>query len=126
MTSHLQAPWRMQYIRSLSKPDSDECFICAAAKATSEEELHGRLVVSSSEHTVTIINLFPYTNGHLLVAPKRHLADLELLSADESADLMRQTTEAVKLLKTALSPQGFNIGINLGKIAGAGLPGHVH
>jgi len=126
MASHLQAPWRMQYIRSLSNPDSEECFLCAAARATSDEEKQGRLVVWTSEHCVVLINLFPYTNGHLLIAPKAHKADLEELSDAEATDLQRQTTEAVKLLKRAMSPQGFNLGINLGRVAGAGVPGHLH
>jgi ATP adenylyltransferase len=116
----------MQYIRSLAKPESEECFLCAAANSTTEEQRRGRLVVWNSDLSVVVINLFPYTNGHLLIAPKAHKAELEDLSADESADLQWQTTEAVRLLKRALSPQGFNIGINLGRCAGAGLPGHLH
>jgi len=116
----------MAYIKGLSNPDSGECFLCAAAKATSEDERRGRLVVWDTELSVVVINLFPYTNGHLLIAPKAHKAELEELDEAEALDLQRQTTEAVKLLKRALSPQGFNIGINLGRCAGAGLPGHVH
>jgi len=116
----------MQYIRSLSNPNSEECFLCAAARAASNEERQARLVVWTSAHCVVLINLFPYTNGHLLIAPKAHKAELEDLSDDEAMDLQRQTTEAVKLLKRAMSPQGFNIGINLGRVAGAGVPGHLH
>ena len=126
MSSHLQAPWRMAYIRALSKPDSEECFLCAAAGSASDDERRGRLVVWESEHCVVVINLFPYTNGHLLIAPKSHKAELEDLSEPEATDLARQTTEAVRLLKCAVSPQGFNIGINLGRVAGAGVPGHIH
>ena len=126
MSSHLQAPWRMAYIKGLSKPEGEECFLCAAAKATSDDERRGRLIVWDTELSVVVVNLFPYTNGHLLIAPKAHKADLEELTDAEAIDLQKQTTEAVKLLKRALSPQGFNIGINLGRCAGAGLPGHVH
>src|SRR4051812_6635481 len=126
MSSHLQAPWRMQYIRSLAKPESGECFLCAAANSSDDEQRRGRLVVWTSALSVVVINLFPYTNGHLLVAPKAHKGDLEELTPDEVTDVQRQTIEAVKLLKRALSPQGFNIGINLGRCAGAGLPGHLH
>jgi ATP adenylyltransferase len=68
----------------------------------------------------------PYTNGHVLVAPRRHLAELEELSRDEVCDLQLQTVEVTKLLKRAMGPQGFNVGINLGRCAGAGLPGHLH
>jgi ATP adenylyltransferase len=116
----------MDYIRSLDKPEGDGCFLCAAAAATTEQEKRQRLVLWTTPHTVVLINRFPYTNGHLLVAPRAHVADLELLDDAASADLQRQTVRAIQLLKRAVSPQGFNIGINLGRVAGAGLPGHVH
>ena len=122
----LHAPWRMEYIRTLEKPEGDACFICLAVAAASDEERRRRLVLWDSEHSICIINRFPYTNGHLLIAPKAHKADLELLTEAEHLDLQVQTTEAVRLLKRAVSAQGFNIGINLGRCAGAGLPGHVH
>jgi ATP adenylyltransferase len=116
----------MAYIRSLSAPDSsDECFLCAAAQAT-DDERRGRLVVWTTAHSVVVINLYPYTNGHLLIAPKAHKADLEELTDAEAGDLHAQTTAAVRLLQRAVSPQGFNIGINLGRCAGAGVPGHLH
>src|SRR5207237_3465870 len=73
-----------------------------------------------------MLKLFPYTNGHLLVAPKVHEPEIENLSIEQATDLQVQTIQAVKLLKRALSPQGFNIGINLGRCAGAGVPGHIH
>jgi ATP adenylyltransferase len=116
----------MEYIRSLEKPDANKCFICegvAAGDAAKRKEL---LVLWSTEYSIVIINRYPYTNGHLLVAPKLHKADLEQLGGEEMLDLQLQTTEALKLLKKAMSPQGFNIGINLGRCAGAGLPGHLH
>jgi ATP adenylyltransferase len=122
----LHAPWRMDYIRSLEKLQNEACFLCAAAAATSEKEKRDRLVLWTSEHCVVLINRYPYTNGHLLVAPKAHLAELEELPDAVANDVTRQTTRALVLLKRALSPQGFNIGINLGRCAGAGLPGHVH
>jgi ATP adenylyltransferase len=128
----LHAPWRMDYIRSLEKHDEDtaagSCFLCAAAAAAPDDrDLRKRLlVVWSSEHSVVVINRYPYTNGHLLIAPKSHKAEMEQLSTDEVLDLQVQTIEALKLLQRAMSPQGFNIGINLGRCAGAGLPGHVH
>ena len=122
----LYAPWRMDYIRSIDKPDAGGCFLCAAAAATTDAERRDRLVLWSTPHTIVLINRYPYTNGHLLIAPREHLADLELLSDEIANDLQRQTTRAVMLLKRAISPQGFNIGINLGRCAGAGLPGHVH
>lgn len=122
----LHAPWRMDYIRSLDKTRSGECFLCLAAQAATEQEKRSRLVLWTSEHSVVVMNRFPYANGHLLVAPKAHKADLESLTDEESADMRRQVTCAIGLLKRAISPQGFNIGINLGIAAGAGLPGHLH
>ena len=126
MPHPLHAPWRMEYIRSLEKPEEGECFLCAAAAATDADEKRRRLVLWTTPHSVVLINRYPYTNGHLLIAPKAHKADLELLTEAEHLDLQVQTTEAVRLLKRAVSAQGFNIGINLGRCAGAGLPGHVH
>jgi ATP adenylyltransferase len=122
----LYAPWRMDYIRSLDKPDAGKCFLCEAAAATSDKERADRLVLWTTPQTVVLINRYPYTNGHLLIAPREHIADLELMPNDVATDFHRQTARAIKLLKLAISPQGFNIGINLGRCAGAGLPGHVH
>ena len=116
----------MDYIRSLEHPKEGECFLCAAAAASSDEEKRDRLVIWTSEHCVVLINRYPYTNGHLLIAPKQHIAELEQLPDDVANDLTHQTTKSLKLLKRAISPQGFNIGINLGRCAGAGLPGHIH
>jgi ATP adenylyltransferase len=115
----------MEYIRSLQKDESAACFLCQAAGAPKEEHA-ARLVLWTTEHSIVMINKFPYTNGHLLIAPKKHLAELEQLSDAETLDLQKQTAEALKLLRRAISPQGFNIGINLGRVAGAGLPGHIH
>ena len=127
MDSPLFAPWRMDYIRSLDQSASEAgCFLCAAAGASSDEDRRRRYVLWDTEHTVVLMNLFPYNNGHLLIAPKSHKAELEELSDAERCDLTLQTSECVRLLKRAVSAQGFNIGINLGKCAGAGLPGHIH
>lgn len=129
----LHAPWRMEYIRSLEGKSADGspasrtgCFLCDAVASQSREERKSRLLLWTSEHSVVLINKFPYTSGHLLIAPKSHKADLEALGDDELCDLQRQTARAVKLLKKVMNPQAFNIGINLGKAAGAGLPGHLH
>jgi ATP adenylyltransferase len=94
--------------------------------ATTDEQRKQRLVLWSTDLSIVIINRYPYTNGHLLIAPKSHKSEMEQLNSDEILDLQVQTIEGLKLLKRALSPQGFNIGINLGRCAGAGLPGHVH
>jgi ATP adenylyltransferase len=120
----LFAPWRLPYIKSLGKDEG--CFLCAAAAATTVEKKRELLVLWGTDHSIVLINRFPYANGHLLIAPRAHKSDLEELSEAEQLDLSVQTIAAVRLLKRAVSAQGFNIGINLGKVAGAGLPGHVH
>jgi ATP adenylyltransferase len=132
----LHAPWRMDYIRGLTdqaksaapaKPD--DCFFCRAvpvAQANDRPEMKRRGVLWITDHSIVMLNLFPYTNGHLLVAPRRHVAELENLTDAESQDLMNETVAALRLLKRAISPQGFNIGMNLGRCAGAGVPGHLH
>jgi ATP adenylyltransferase len=122
--THLYAPWRMEYIAGISK--SEGCFICEAAAARSEAEKEQRLILWSSAQSIVLINRYPYTNGHLLIAPLAHKAELEDLTVEEQLDIATQTIESIRLLKKAMSPQGFNIGINLGRCAGAGLPGHIH
>jgi ATP adenylyltransferase len=124
-SANLHAPWRIDYIRSLDKPPAG-CFICDAVAASTDEERRQRLVLWSTDQCIILINRYPYTNGHLLVAPKAHKAEFEEFSPEELLDLGKQTTEAIALLKRAVSAQGFNIGINLGRCAGAGLPGHLH
>ena len=116
----------MQYIRSLDKPDGGKCFMCEAAAATTDADRRRLLVLWTTPHSVVMINRYPYTNGHLLILPKIHKAELEDLSDDELLDLQKQTVLAAKLLKRAVSCQGLNVGINIGRCAGAGLPGHLH
>lgn len=122
----LFAPWRMDYIKSLQKPGAERCFLCDAAAVADQNQARQTLVLWQTPHSVVLLNRYPYTNGHLLIAPRAHKADLEELSPEEKSDLLEQTTEAVALLRRAVSAQGFNIGINLGRCAGAGVPGHLH
>ncbi len=129
MSNTLHAPWRMEYIRSLENADQSAggCFLCQAMAGIDDPaQRHARKVLWTSEQSIVLMNKFPYTNGHLLVAPREHLASLEDLSIGQISDLQVQTVAATKLLKQAMCPQGFNIGINLGRCAGAGLPGHLH
>ncbi len=119
----------MDYIRTLENADQScgGCFVCQAVESLADDaQRRARKVLWASEHSIVLMNKFPYTNGHLLVAPREHLASLEDLSHAQICDLQLQTVEATKLLKKAMCPQGFNIGINLGRCAGAGLPGHLH
>jgi len=123
----LHAPWRMEYIRSLGQEDRSECFLCRAAAAGGDPALRrDRLLVWDTELSIVVMNRFPYANGHLLIAPRLHKGEMEDLSDAEQLDLSRQTIAAIRLLKRAISAQGFNVGINIGRVAGAGLPGHLH
>ena len=122
----LYSPWRMDYIRSLERPDESRCFLCDAAQASDAPTRQERLVLWQTPHCVVLMNRYPYTNGHLLIAPLEHKPELADLSAQQLGDIQTQTVAAIALLKRAMSPQGFNIGINLGRCAGAGVPGHLH
>lgn len=122
----LHAPWRMEYIRSLHKPSDDVCFLCSAAVAKTDAQKREVLLLRKTTHSMLVINRFPYNNGHLLIAPLRHKGELDELGDDELLDLQKLTAFAVRLLKRAVSAQGFNVGINLGRAGGAGLPGHLH
>ncbi|MCX7817905.1 MAG: HIT domain-containing protein [Kiritimatiellae bacterium] len=118
----LWAPWRMEYIRA--PRESAGCFLCDAfAEGADERE---RLVVLRSRHGGAVLNRYPYNNGHLLIAPMRHVAELRELDAEERLDLMNLLERAVALLRRAMRPDGFNAGLNLGRVAGAGLESHLH
>jgi ATP adenylyltransferase len=116
----LWAPWRSAYVTSSTDPDPD-CIFCHTSQPGRDE-----LVLFRGQVCYVILNLYPYTNGHLMVVPNRHAANLATLSADEQAELMRLTRRAEIAITEAYVPQGINVGINLGKAAGAGVPGHLH
>jgi len=118
---HLWAPWRMAYIE-VAEPAAG-CIFCAKPEA---EDLRRELVLYRSEHCFVMLNLFPYNNGHLMIAPYRHTADLVGLTDAEQADLMRLTRFCVRALGEAFRPEAFNLGMNLGKTAGAGVADHLH
>lgn len=114
------APWRMHYI--LDSKQSG-CFLCDMIQKDQDRE---HLILLRTEHVFVVMNKYPYNNGHLMVTPYRHVARMEDVTDDEALGLMQQTRDAVRALKTVISPDGFNIGINLGKTAGAGLEDHLH
>ena len=127
----LPAPWRMTYIKSLESSPAERstsgCFLCdAVAKLRDEAERRERLILWDSDRCVCLLNRYPYTSGHLLIAPKQHLAELDGLDRETLVDLNVQVVRAVALLKKVMRPQGFNLGINMGSAAGAGVPGHLH
>jgi ATP adenylyltransferase len=115
----LWAPWRINYVQGKK---TKGCIFCAAAKSSDAHE-H---VIFRTEHSLCILNIFPYNNGHLMIAPLRHVRDLSKLRDGELLDLMRSVEKARSLLMKTLKPEGFNIGINMSAVAGAGIPGHLH
>ena len=116
------APWRMEFIKG---PKPSGCFFCEAAAADPSNDAEF-LVLARGNQALAILNRYPYNNGHLMIAPNAHLANLEDLPAATAADVMALTQRSLRVLRQVLSPQGFNLGINAGKIAGAGVADHVH
>ncbi len=116
----LWAPWRMEYILG---PKDGECFLCAAARASDDRAHH---VVRRGATCFGILNRYPYNNGHLMVAPYRHVSGLDQLTEAERGELLTLADVLIRKLKQTIHPDGFNLGINLGKVAGAGLEAHLH
>jgi ATP adenylyltransferase len=114
----LWAPWRIKYIRGLG---DHSCIFCGKRKRGCRAH-----VIFRTKFTIAMLNLYPYNNGHMLIAPKRHIRSISQLQEREVIDLFHSLTRAQSLLATVLKPQGYNIGINESKIAGAGIAGHLH
>lgn len=136
--SEIWAPWRLEYVQQDAKTEKEPeetlnflsgadagCFICQAAadKPGNDGKRH---VVFRGKQILVILNRFPYNNGHLLVTPYRHVPRLDLLTADEHLEMMETLGRLIQLLEKTMHPDGFNAGLNLGEVAGAGLPGHIH
>jgi ATP adenylyltransferase len=117
----LWAPWRMEYI--LSDQKGDECIFCPGDDRRKDQ---ARLILHVGSLTMVMMNRFPYINGHLLVAPVRHVPDLESLSENEALDILVMVRKSTGVLKKLMDPEGFNIGMNLGRVAGAGVEEHLH
>ena len=113
------APWRMTYVRRQKKGG---CLFCLISGQKGDEE---NLILHGGDTTFVVMNRFPYNNGHLMVVPRRHCVDLESLETQEIADLFRLLTLSIRVLAASLAPDGYNVGINLGKAAGAGME-HLH
>lgn len=118
---HLWSPWRMEYIEE-NKEDQG-CVFCLAQEKNADKE---NLILNRASRGFVIMNRFPYTSGHLLVVPNRHVSQLDDLSPDERGQLTELVNQAVNVLRSVYQPEGFNIGINLGGAAGAGIPQHLH
>ncbi len=119
----LWAPWRLAYIANPTPPQSGQCFICSALADNHDRE---NLVAFRGAKTIVMLNRFPYNNGHLLVAPLNHKGELQELESSEMLEVMETVRRMVTVVKGLIKPDGFNIGLNLGRVAGAGLPGHLH
>ena len=120
----LWAGWRAPYLNEVTgdAPRSADCLFERLATADPDEAL----VVARDERAFVVLNAYPYTSGHVMVAPFAHVADLEALTADDATALMHLTQRATAAVKRAYSPEGVNVGVNLGAAAGAGVPGHLH
>lgn len=124
-SQNLWAPWRIDYIRSSGGPGNpDACFLCQYAAAPDLDGEHG--VIWRTPSCLTLFNAFPYSNGHLMVAPVQHAPKLDALSDEVMLEIMQQTRDAQRLLAELVGAHGFNVGLNFGRCAGAGLPGHLH
>jgi ATP adenylyltransferase len=138
----LWAPWRMEYVAGDFPPAADsspkpakwldgadrECFLCQAAARYDDQTAAQRrsLVAAVGKEAFVILNRYPYNNGHVMVAPQRHVAELDQISPAEHAECMAQLGRLTGVYRRRLNAEGFNIGLNLGRVAGAGVPGHLH
>jgi ATP adenylyltransferase len=116
----LWAPWRMEYI-SQTKPKG--CIFCVKPAENRDKE---NLIIKRGENCFIILNFYPYNNGHLMIVPYRHLADLSDLTAEEKMEMMDLMGRSADILKKALKAEGINIGMNMGRTAGAGIDDHLH
>ena len=120
---HLWAGWRGEYVATVDT-SSNACVFCGILESGAPDE--DTFVLRRDDHVFSIMNLYPYTSGHLMVMPLRHVGELESLSDDERDELWSSVTSAVVAVKSVYSPDGVNVGVNLGRAAGAGVPGHLH
>lgn len=117
----LWAPWRMEYIKNCNKEDG--CIFCNRINKTDDKK---NLILYRGKLSFIIMNKFPYNNGHLMIVPNRHVGDFLLLKDEEHLEIDELIKLSLKALKIAMEPQGFNVGMNLGRIAGAGIEDHLH
>lgn len=116
----LWAPWRVQYIKA---PQPEGCIFCIKAAQADDEANH---VVWRGRLAYVLLNTYPYNNGHLMIAPYAHIGELEDLETETVAEVMSLCQDAIRVLKTKFTPQGVNMGLNLGAAAGAGVKDHLH
>jgi ATP adenylyltransferase len=117
----LWAPWRIKFITAKK---TDKCFLCGKWKCFDSEDED--LVIARGKHVFAILNRYPYNSGHIMIAPYAHVNDLPLLEKKAVHELMDMAVKAEKIMLRSMRPQGFNVGLNLGAAAGAGLEDHIH
>ncbi len=117
----LWAPWRIEYVTAAN--EKGKCIFCPGDDRSRDEE---RLILHVGDRSIVLMNRFPYINGHLLVAPVHHVSALGALTDEEKLDLLTMVEKSVGILRKGMNPGGFNVGLNLGKIAGAGVEDHIH
>lgn len=117
---HLWAPWRIQYIKATPR---DDCIFCTLPAEGRDREHH---ILHRGPLAFVMLNRFPYTSGHLMVVPFRHVAGLDALDDREALDVFHLTTAAMEAIRQTYGPEGFNVGVNIGRAAGAGIVDHVH
>lgn len=119
----LWAPWRSRYIASVRSGKRTRCLFCEKSKSKTDAR---NLVIARGRSAFCMLNLFPYNNGHAMVAPYRHVGDVSALTPEEWLEIWRLSDDLLRRMRKVFSPDGFNLGINLGRAAGAGIPGHLH
>ena len=117
------APWRLAYVKDASKDVEQECIFCAKPAEDADEE---NLILHRGERCFVILNLFPYTNGHLMVAPYAHVGTIAELDRETCAEIMALAQRGIRVLEETYAPHGFNVGFNQGRVAGAGVEHHIH
>ncbi len=119
----LWAPWRMKYIERIDSPKDEGCIFCTKPAADDDS---GNFIVHRGKTCFVILNIYPYNNGHIMVIPNRHTANISDLGAEEKLELMETIDLTIQALREAYGPDGFNVGANMGRTAGAGIAEHLH
>ena len=126
MANHrIWAPWRLKYVKDASKDSEEECIFCEFSREGPEND-QANLIVHRGERCFVILNKFPYTNGHLMVAPFEHVGSLAEIDSETTTEMMDLAKQAMTILEGHYSPHGYNVGFNQGRVAGAGVEHHIH
>jgi len=123
VTQRIWAPWRLAYVKDASKDSEQACIFCVKP---AEDDDEANLIVHRGDRCFVILNLYPYTNGHLMVAPFEHVGSITALDAETTAEMMALAQRAMSALEERYEPHGYNVGFNQGRVAGAGVEHHIH